>query len=431
MSYTTQLIDFISKCPSVYHRADAISKELEQNGFTRLYENEKWSLEKGRGYFTVRNSSSVIAFFVPENLTGFNIVASHLDSPTFKIKENPEMKGAYVTLNTEQYGGMIMSTWTDRPLSVAGRILTEENGKIVQKLVDIDRDLLIIPNVAIHMDRSVNDGKKFNAQTDMPPLMAMADGELSLADIVAERTNTDKNAVIGSDLFLYNRQKGTIVGANGEFVSSPKLDDLQCVFASLKGFIESEKQGACPVLAVFDNEEVGSGTKQGAASTFLEDVLYRIAVGRGLDREGYVRALSQSMMISADNAHAVHPNRQSYADPTNRPVINGGLVIKYNARQKYTSDGVSAALLKAVMKKVGATWQTFHNRSDLAGGSTLGNISDTKVSVNTVDVGLPQLAMHSAYETAGVKDTEDFVKICRRFFGTRIVKDGDDTYILE
>lgn len=432
MNHTQQLLNFIEKCPSPYHRAETLSKILDENGFTRIYEQDNRALLPGGKYYVLRNYSSVIAFKIPKDVKAFNIIAAHLDSPTFKIKENPQLKqGPYISLNTERYGGMIYSTWLDRPLSVAGRIMVKEGNGVKQKLVNIDRDLLIIPNLAIHMDRTANDGKKMNPQTDLLPLYALESETVDFYSQIAQAAGVEKDDILSDDLFLYNRQKGTILGADSEFVASPKLDDLQCVFAALQGFLSAKEEKSVPVLAVFDNEEVGSETKQGARSTFLSDVLYRITKSVGGDRDDMTRFLSNSFMISADNAHAVHPNNISVADPTNRPAINGGIVIKYNANQRYTTDAVSSALFKMILDKAGVKYQTFHNRSDILGGGTLGNISNTRVSVNTVDIGLPQLAMHSAYETAGVKDTEDFILASNTFYECEIEKQGDGMYIIK
>ena len=433
MKNINELLGFIENSPSPFHAVEEISANLENAGFTRLYEQDDWSLERGKGYYVCRNYSSVLAFRVPmEGLPSFNIVASHCDSPTFKIKENPQITtGPYITLNTERYGGMIMSTWMDRPLSVAGRLIVREGSTYTQKLLNVDRDLLIIPNLAIHMDRNMNDGKKFNPQVDMLPLYALKDEGDGFMALIAKEAGVKEEDIIGHDLFLYNRQKGTVLGANNEFVCSAKLDDLQCAFASMKGFIAQENVKAMPVLAVFDNEEVGSSTKQGAASTFLYDTLNRVVEALGGDESTYRKALAHSFMISADNAHAVHPNQPGISDPTNRPAINKGVVIKYNANQRYTTDAISAAIFKGMLDDMGISYQTFANRSDILGGGTLGNISNTKVALNTVDIGLPQLAMHSAYETAGVKDTEDFIRICEKFFGMKLNKVEDDRYTVE
>lgn len=414
-----ELIDFIENSPTSFHAVAAMEEMLEGEGFTKLEEKERWQLVPGGKYYTTRNGSALIAFTVPrKELTGFRIIASHSDSPSFKIKENPEMmvENQYVKLNTEGYGGMLCAPWLDRPLSVAGRIAVKEQGKIVTRLVNIDRDLVMIPNLAIHMNREANNGYKYNLQKDLLPLFGEASAKGKFQKILAEAAGVKEEEILGHDLFLYNRQKGTIWGAEEEFVSIGRLDDLQCAFASLKGFLAGAKENYGAVHCVMDNEEVGSGTKQGAASTFLYDVLLRIQKGLGGDYEDYLRCVAGSFMISADNAHAVHPNYIEKADPVNRPYLNKGIVIKYSANQKYCTDGFSAAVFKDICCQAGVPFQTFTNRSDMPGGSTLGNISMAQVSVNAVDVGLPQLAMHSPYETAGVKDTDYFIKAAMVFF---------------
>ena len=326
------------------------------------------------------------------------------------------VNGAYVKLNVERYGGMILSTWFDRPLSVAGRMIVRKNGKILEKLVNIDRDLVMIPSLAIHMNRDINGGYHYNVQKDMIPLYSGSGEKGNFMRMMAEEAEVRPEDILGHDLFLYNRMPGTIWGSRNEFVSSPRLDDLQCAFASLEGFLQAYKKKNIAVHCVLDNEEVGSTTKQGAASTFLKDVLFRINLALGGDQESYLMALAESFMISADNAHALHPNYTDKADPVNRPVMNGGIVIKYNANQKYCTDGISTAIFKELCREADVPYQTFVNRSDIAGGSTLGNISNTQAAMNTVDIGLPQLAMHSAYETAGVKDTESLIRAAKVFY---------------
>lgn len=429
-----ELISFIDNSPTTFHVIENIKNELIAKGFTSLQEQDAWGVEEGKSYFVTRNNSSIIAFKIPsKHIHGFNIVASHSDSPTFKIKENADItvNSQYITLNTERYGGMIMSTWMDRPLSVAGRAIVKKGNEYISKLVNIDKELLIIPSLAIHMDRTANDGKTFNPQTDMLPLCGDVTTKDMLLKLIAENINEEVQDIISSDLYLYTRQKGCIMGVNEEYIGSPKLDDLQAVFTSLKGFVNANIGKTIPVLAVFDNEEVGSSTKQGAASTLLFDTLTRINSALGYDMQSYQRTLANSFMISADNAHAVHPNHTALADPTNKPYINKGVVIKYNANQKYTSDAVSAGIFKGIVGDLGYVCQSFANRSDLVGGSTLGNISNTNVALNTVDVGLPQLAMHSSFETAGVNDTYEFAQICERFFALSIKKLDDNKYIIE
>jgi aspartyl aminopeptidase len=434
MDINKQLLDFIKISPTPYHAVENIGNILEKNGFKKLEESQKWDLERGKKYYTTRNGSSIIAFAVPmSDDYSFNIIASHCDSPTFKLKANPIVnKNGYTLLNTDCYGGMIMYSWMDRPLSVAGRLAVRYGDDYSTKLVNIDKDLLIIPSLAIHMDRSLNEGKKFEPQTDMLPILALDSEELNLKSLLAQAADVNEENISDGDLYLYNRRQGCILGANGEFISAPKLDNLQCAFASLRGFISADPADACPVLAVFDNEEVGSRTLQGAGSTFLRDVLKRIAVATGADEAGYIQKTANSFMLSADNAHAVHPTRAAdYADATNRPVINGGIVIKYSAMRRYTSDGVSRAVFKGIVDDLGLKHQTFANRSDMIGGSTLGNISLGKVSIASVDIGLAQLAMHSAYETAGSRDTEDFVRISRRFYSTKFMRNSDGGFRLD
>lgn len=414
-----ELIAFIEKSPTSFHAVKTMGDMLDREGYIKLEEKDRWQLVPGGRYYTTRNGSALIAFSLPEGeLKGFRIIASHSDSPSFKIKENPEIlvENQYVKLNTEGYGGMLCAPWLDRPLSVAGRIAIKEKGKIVTRLVNIDRDLLMIPNLAIHMNREANNGYQYNLQKDLLPLFGEAAAKGTFQKILAEAAGVKEEEILGHDLFLYNRQKGTIWGAREEFVSIGRLDDLQCAFASLKGFLAGTKEKYGAVHCVMDNEEMGSGTKQGAASTFLYDVLLRIQKGLGGDYEDYLRCVADSFMISADNAHAVHPNYTEKADPVNRPFLNKGIVIKYSANQKYCTDGFSAAVFKDICRQAGVPFQTFTNRSDMPGGSTLGNISMSQVSVNAVDIGLPQLAMHSPYETAGVEDTDYFIKAAAVFF---------------
>lgn len=420
-----QLIEFIDKSPTCFHAVQTMSDMLREEGFTELREDQKWHIEKGGRYFVTRNGSSLIAFTIPEqDMKGMRIMASHSDSPTFKIKEDPEMEadGHYIKLNVERYGGMICAPWFDRPLSVAGRVIVRNSsgnsasGALRTVLVNVDRDLLMIPNLAIHMNREVNDGYKYNAQKDMLPLYGDITAKDTFMKVIADAAGTAPEDILGHDLFLYNRQSASIWGASGEFLSSGRLDDLQCAFSSLKGFLAGEKKEYMAVHCVLDNEEVGSGTKQGAASTFLYDTLTRAHESLGLTREDYLIHLADSFMVSADNAHAVHPNHTDKADPVNRPYLNGGIVIKFNASQKYCTDGVSAAMFREICQRADVPVQTFVNRSDMAGGSTLGNISNTQVALNTVDIGLPQLAMHSPYETAGIKDTEYLVRAASVLF---------------
>ena len=416
---TEKLLDFIKKSPTAFQAVDEMQKRLQANGFESLSEKKHWKLVPGGKYLVTRNHSALIAFCIPkEDAWAFHIMASHSDSPSFKIKENPEIKvdSSYVKLNVEKYGGMLMAPWFDRPLSAAGRVIVRGNDGLEEKLVNIERDLVMIPNLAIHMNREANNGVSYNPQKDMLPLFAAENMDQTLFEVIAKEAGIEKEDIISHDLFLYNRMPGTIWGADHEFVSSARLDDLQCAFASMEGLLRAENRTSIAVHCVLDNEEVGSGTRQGAASTFLKDTLLRINMGLGRTYEEYLMTLAGSFMVSADNAHALHPNYADKTDPTNHPVLNKGIVIKFNANQKYCTDAVSAAEFKELCAKADVPYQTFVNRSDIAGGSTLGNISNTQVPMNTVDIGLPQLAMHSPYETAGVKDTEYLIRAAAELF---------------
>ena len=414
------LCEFLDASPSVYHAAANVAAMLEAGGFVRLSEGDKWTLQKGGKYYFTRGGSAVMAFRVPEgDPKGFLMTASHCDRPTFKVKENPELTGAYTRLSVERYGGMIMSSWLDRPLSIAGRCLVETDSGIESRLVNIDRDLLIIPSVAIHMDRTVNDGKKWNPAVDMLPLLGGKDSAGKLDKLIEEAAG---GKMLGSDLYLYIRQKAALWGMDEEYISSAALDDLECVWGCTRGFLAAQGSGAVSVLCVFDSEEVGSNSVQGAASTILSDTLVRISEALGLDLR---QELSRSFLVSADNAHAVHPNHPEYADPKNAPIMGGGVVLKFNASQRYTTDGVSAAIFRKVCGKAEVPVQTFFNRADLMGGSTLGHISLTQVSVPTADIGLPQLAMHSSYETAATADAISLEKAMTAFYSSTLSISGD------
>ena len=411
------LLHFISKSPSVFHVVRHIKAALLYAGFTEIREEDSWQIKRGGKYVVTRNGSALIAFSVPEDGgNAFKITAAHCDSPTFKIKENPEMRdGKYTRLNVEGYGGMIMSTWLDRPLSAAGRLFVKDNGQIISKLVSLDHPTLLIPSVAIHMDRTVNSGHAWNIQNDLLPLYS-TDGAADFMETLAQAAKVKAADILGHDIFLYSCAPGILWGPQHEFISSPRLDDLQCAFATFRGFTNGKNQKDISVYALFDNEEVGSGTAQGAGSTFLTNTISRLALSLDRSYDEIQAMLAKSFMISADNGHAVHPNHGEYADPVNAPVLNGGIIIKFNASQKYSTDGYSAAVFRDLCLKADVPVQTYTNRSDIPGGSTLGNISNTKVAVPTVDIGLPQLAMHSSYETSGAKDTEYLVKAVSYFF---------------
>ncbi len=418
MNINNELFDFIKRSPTAYHAVDSVCSELKKCGFTEIYEGDAPKLVDGKGYFVKRNGSSLIAFRYKGCADGFMIAASHSDSPAFRLKATPERVSAYTSLDVERYGGMILYSWLDRPLSLAGRLLVSEDGMIESRLVNIDADIAVIPSVANHLNRGVNEGYAFNPAKDMLPLVASADG----ADIIsklAAAADVDKENVVSHDVFLYNREDGRVVGANGEFILSPRLDDLECLFASLRAFLSAGDGDSCPVLAVFDNEEVGSATKQGAASGFLRDTLALIA------GESLSKMLNNSFMVSADNAHAKHPNHPELSDAQNAPLLNGGIVIKWNANQRYATDGMSDAVFREICKRAGARVQTYYNRADMLGGSTLGSISDTVVSVPTVDIGLAQLAMHSSVETAGAEDLCEMIKALKVLFESSLEKRGE------
>ena len=410
-----ELFSFLDRSPNAFFAVKNMCDILSKAGMTRLYEGASWELEAGRGYFVTRNDSAIIAFRIPKaDYTGFQMMASHCDSPVFKIKTNAEITidKQYVKLNV-------------------GRVIVRTEGGIETRLVNIDRDLMIIPNLAIHMNRQVNDGYKFNAQVDMLPLFCEKGEESDVfMGLIASEAGVDAKDILDTDLFLYNRMPAVSLGLNGEFIASGRLDDLQCAFASLKGFLESTPKDSVAVHCVFDNEEVGSGTKQGAASTFLKDTLHRIGSAMGRTEEEYLMSIASSFLVSADNAHAVHPNHADKTDPTNRAYLNKGIVIKYSANQKYTTDAVSGAIMRVICEKAGVPYQTFTNRSDMLGGSTLGNISQSQVALNTVDIGLPQLAMHSPYETAGAKDTAFLVEAAKVLFSSSVEGTGNGNYKL-
>ncbi len=412
---TSDFLEFINKSPSPYHTVNSVRERLLAEGYTELFEGDDWQLLPNGKYFVCRNLSSIIAFRVKNELTGFVISASHSDFPSLRVKASgSEVRGDYTRLPVERYGGMMNYTWFDRPLSLAGRAVIKNGDELEVGLVDIQRDLLVIPSVAIHMDRGVNEKFSPNVAVDMVPIMASSSAGVNLNMIVADELGVDADSIASHDLFLYVRQPGIIAGASDEFIVSPRIDNLASVFASLEAFTSADDGSMTPVLAVFDNEEVGSDTKQGAASQFFADTLERIAGKRSLMR----RALAKSYMMSIDNAHAIHPNHPELSDPNNAPVLNGGVVIKYNSTQKYTTDAISAAIFKTAAERAGVKVQSFYNRADIPGGSTLGSIANTKVSVCTVDVGIPQLAMHSAVETAGAHDVLSMIRVLKQAYSS-------------
>ena len=424
------LINFIEKSPTAFHAVNSCAEILEEQGYTRLCDQDEWKLEAGKGYYITRNQSAIIAFRIPQGTPrNFMVAASHTDSPMFKVK-NESIAPAfdqYAKLNVEPYGGTIFSTWLDRPLSLAGRVILANGEKIESKLFNFNRDLLVIPNVAIHLKRDVNSGCAYNPAIDLLPLLSQ-DAKADLKALIATEMGVEKNEILGYDLYVYNRTPATRIGVDGEFFSAPRIDNLMCAFGTLEGFVKSENAESVSVFYAADNEETGSSTKQGAASVFLSDVIDRICESFGIDRR---RALASSMLLSADNGHAKHPNHPELSDAKNAPHLNGGVVIKNNAAQKYTTDGISASVFGQMCAQAGVPTQQYANRSDMSGGSTLGSIATTLTPMLSVDIGMAQLAMHSAYETAGAKDIDHLIAASEAFYGAELKVLGDGQYSLQ
>ena len=425
--YDKELLDFIQNSPSVYHMIAGQKQRLLAAGYTQLLESEAWELRPGGKYFITRNGSAIAAFRVPEGpFRGFMIMASHSDSPALKVKEHPEItvEGTYRKLNVELYGGALLAPWFDRPLSVAGRLFLRTAEGVRPCLVDAGRDLVLIPSLAIHMNRGVNEGVKLDTQKDTLPLLGGSQADLKA--MVAQNAGVAPEDILSWDLYLYSRAQGTVFGGEKEFIAAPRLDDLECVFAATKAFLAGRNRENVTVLALFDNEEIGSLTRQGADSTFLGDVLERVALSCGKDREGLYRAIAGGFMLSADNAHAVHPDSPEKSDPTNRCYLNEGVVVKHSPR--YASDALTAGVFQAICQKAGVPVQVYYNNSRIPGGGTLGNLSGSHVALPTVDIGLPQLSMHSPYETAGAKDLEYMVQAMEAFYKTVLTVTGQDAY---
>ena len=427
------LVEFLQESVTPFHAAATAESWLRAAGFTRLEEADYWNLEPGKGYYTTRNGSSVVAWRVPDHaIGGWRIVASHSDSPTWKIKTDIVENDGCRRLSVEGYGGMIMSTWLDRPLTVGGRVIVKTEDGIESRLVCIDRDLLVIPSLAIHFQRDINKGHTFNPQVDMQPLWGPA-GSRTLTDLVAEELGVDTADILDSDLRLVTRQAPTQIGPDGEFFMAPRIDDLECAATTLLGFLDAaaETDSACaPVWAMLDNEEVGSSSRMGAQSSYLRDVLDRIVDAIPHSGQAMHRAMANSFMLSADNAHATHPNFPQKSDPCAPVRLGGGVVLKYNASQKYTTNAVSGAIFRAICEKADVPVQVFTNRADEAGGSTLGNLQSHTLPIPMADIGLAQLAMHSAVETASVADAEAMTKAVATFYRVHLRALGDGTYTL-
>lgn len=413
------LKDFLNSAHSVFHAVAYLKNILDRAGYTCLEEGEAWQILPGGKYYLTRGGTALAAFRVPQTAPkGFLLSAAHTDRPTFKVKENGEMVGAYTRLAVERYGGMLISPWLDRPLSVAGRVVVETETGVESRLVDIDRDLLLIPNVAIHMNRKANDGYSWNPAVDTIPLMGSKEAAGKFWPMIQQAAG---GKILGHDLYLYVRQPASQWGLEGEYLSAPALDDLACAWGCMQGFLNAKESGSIPVVCLFDNEEVGSSSLQGAASNFLSSTLERICGGLGLDMN---RLLSQSFLVSADNAHGLHPNHPELADSANASVMGKGVAVKFTASQRYTSDGVTAAVFRKICAMANVPTQTYCNRADIAGGSTLGNISLTQVPVPSVDIGLPQLAMHSCYETMSAADAVALENAMTAYYGCTLTQTG-------
>lgn len=427
LKLATELTDFIYECASPYHVVDKTTRILQQAGFKKLELTDKWNLEKGEKYFTTRNGSSLFAFIVgtetPEE-TGVRMICAHGDSPSFKVKPTPEMveNDHYLKFNTEVYGGPILMSWLDRPLSMAGRVSIESSNPLRpdNRLVNFNRPVMIIPNLAIHLNRSINEGVELNKQKDMLPLAGIVSeknyGKGLFKELLAREAGVESSKIIDFDLTLNEHSRGCIMGLHNEFISSPKIDDLAMVHAGLKAITDAGSSKATRMLCIFDNEEVGSQTKQGAGSPVFSNLFKRILARLGMNDEAIQQTIYRSFMISADMAHSVHPNHPEKHDPVLHPLINKGPVIKIHANQKYTTDGDSGAVFETLCRLAGVPCQKFVNRSDMAGGSTLGNVSTTQLDIRSVDIGNPMLAMHSVRELAGVKDHEYIVRVFTKFY---------------
>ena len=422
-----ELIEFVNESPTAYHATSIAKNILDKSGYKELKEIEKWNINKGEKYYLIKNDSALIAFEIGTGEIeeeGFRLIGAHTDSPTFKIKPKSEMivENKYVKLNTEVYGGPILSTWFDRPLSLAGRVTIKGNSplKPLTKLVNVNKPLLIIPNLAIHMNRNVNEGYAINKQKDTLPLLGFINSELEKGDylisILEEELGVSKSDILDFDLFLYEYEKGCLLGANEEFISSSRLDDLWMVFAGIKAISETEENKATKVMICIDNEEIGSLTPQGANSSLLRTILERITLALGNNKEDYFRALSNSIMISADLAHAVHPNQSEKHDPTNRPLLGEGPVIKIAASGSYSTDSYTSSIFQELCNSVNVPYQKFVNRSDVRGGTTIGPITSADLSIPVIDMGAPLLGMHSVRELAAVIDNKYTIDVFKRFY---------------
>ena len=422
-----ELIDFLYKSPTAYHAASSVKDMLDNEGFEEIFEKDAWKFEKGRKYYLVKNNSAVIAFKVGNGeieKDGFRLIGAHTDAPGFRIKPNAEMKTEdhYVRLNTEVYGGPILYTWFDRPLGIAGRVILKGKSALKPRveLVNINKPVLIIPSLAIHMNRSVNEGYNFNRQKDTLPLVGFVNEELEkkgyLMSLLTKELGVSEDEILDFDLYLYEYEKGCVIGINEELISAGKLDDQWMVFAGVKALINSTDIDSTKVMICIDNEEIGSLTAQGAQSKLIRGTLERIAIALGKNSEEFFRAVSNSVMISADLAHAVHPNLPEKHDPTNRPLLGNGPVLKIAASGSYSTEGVAAGIFEAVCKEANVPVQKFVNRSDVRGGTTIGPMSAADLCIPVIDMGAPLIGMHSVRELASVKDNFYTIEAFTKFF---------------
>jgi aspartyl aminopeptidase len=427
MEYLSKVITSLAASHSQYHVIAHLEEELKKAGFCELKEGESWALAGNSSYFVKRNDSSLIAFRVPNDTSSlsFHISAAHSDSPSFKIKPNPiTVSGDLMMLQTEPYGGAIYRSWMDRPLSFAGRVLYADESGIHTRLLDIDEDLLDIPSLCIHLGRDVNNNGALDPATDLIPIFGTVEEGFDFDGYISKKAGLKENeTLISYDLYLYLREQPRFVGCHHEFLLCPREDDLASVYSSFYGFLDAHNEGNVSMFCCFDNEEVGSLTRQGARSTFLKDVFNRICACFGAVKE---EAASRSFLLSIDNGHAIHPNYKSKMGEGVKVNMNDGIVIKYNANQSYTTDGLSSSLLHSLAAKAKLRVQEYTNRADLKGGSTLGNLSNGEISFLSADIGLPQLAMHASNELLGALDIVDMSEFCKEYFSTYFLISGSD-----
>jgi len=426
-----KMFDFLNAGVSAFHSTAAAAAILEENGYTNCPESAEWNLVPGGKYYTTRNGSAILAWRMPKGrLTGWHAAASHSDSPTWRIKNLEGADHGFARAETEGYGGMLMSTWFDRPLSVAGRLLVRTAEGVESRLVHPEQAIACIPNLCIHFNREANSGKNYNPQVDLQPIFG-AEGD-SLKEFLAAEAGVKPEDILASDLVLCITEKAQKVGLKGEYFMSGRIDDLECAYATLYGFLQgrSEEEGRGDIWVMFDNEEVGSSSRQGAQGSLMSDVLSRIEESLGVTKEQSIRARTNCLLLSADNGHAIHPNYPEKSDPKNPVNMGGGIILKYNARQTYTTSGFTGAAFTAICEKAGVPVQVFANRADVAGGSTLGNLLGRQILTPMVDIGVGQLAMHSAMETASCKDAEYLAAACAAYYNTPIFQPQDGQWKL-